>query len=140
MSVCAFGVGAIMGREANRDSLIEEEDFAVILGKWAGVEGLDNAAIAKASADLVTKVGSKQATKLLAKMMCKNAGILVGKKLSGKMGAKLGAKFGAKLGGKLAGGWIPFLGAAISASINIWFITGTFNAAKDWYQYKAQVE
>ncbi len=136
MSVCSYGIGAIIGERTGNGSILEDDDFAYVLAKWSGVDGLDNAAVAKTSADLVTKVGSKQAMKVLAKAMCKNAGILVGKKLSGKVGVKLGAKFGTKLGGKLAGGWIPFAGAVISGGINLWFITEISNAAEAWYTYK----
>lgn len=139
MSVCSYGVGAIVGERAGKGNILEDEDFAVVLAKWSGVDGLDNAALAKTSADLVTKVGSKAASKALAKAMCKNAGILIGKKLSGKVGVKVGAKFGTKLGGKLVGGWIPFVGAVIGGGINLWFISEIANAAQDWYTYKASV-
>jgi hypothetical protein len=139
MSVCSFGVGAIVGQGLGKGNLLEEEDFAMVLAKWSGVEGTDNAAIAKASADLVTKVGTKQASKILAKTMCQHTGVLIGQKMSGKVGAKIGAKFGAKIGGKLAGGWIPFAGAAISGGINLWFISATAREAQQWYETKAKL-
>lgn len=102
MSVCSFGIGAIIGYDNSKGNILEEEDFAIVLGRWCEMDDLNNAALAKTAADLSTKVGIKGVSKLLAKTACKYAGILVGKKLGGKLGVKLGAKFGAKLGGKIA--------------------------------------
>lgn len=139
MSVCSYGIGAIIGNGASRGNLLEEEDFAFVLAKWSGVEGTNNAAVSKTAADLVTKVGGKSACKVLAKTMCKNAGILVGKKMGSKVAVKLGAKFGAKIGGKMAAGWIPFVGAAVGGGVNYWFINETAQMAEEWYSFKASL-
>lgn len=136
MSVCSYGIGAIMGYDEDRGNILEPEDFAFVLAKWSGVRGTEDAVIAKTSADLVAKVGSKEATKLLAKTMCKHAGILVGKKMGSKVGVKLGAKFGTKLGGKLAGGFIPVVGAIIGGGVNYWFISEVSGVAQQWYYQK----
>lgn len=139
MAVCGLGIGVIMGRDSGKGDLLEEEDFACILALWADTDGLDSAAISKVSSDLVTKVGSKVASKMLAKLMCEHAGILIGQKMGGKLGAKLGAKFGAKLGAKAAAGWIPFLGVAVGAGINCWFIQSISESAESWYSYKVKL-
>jgi hypothetical protein len=114
---------------------LEQEDFAVILARWAGAEEVSDAVLAKLSAE-ATSVMGKVAAKSLAKFAAEKTGILLGKKLAGKAGAKIGAKFGAKIGGKALGGWIPFLGAVIGGGINLYFITSISDAARSWYQFK----
>ena len=136
MSVCSYGIGAIIGTECGLGDILEDEDFAVVLARWGGDDSLNNAAVGKACADLAGKVGGKAVTKLLAKKMAESAGILVGKKLAGKVGMKVGAKFGAKLGTKAVTGFIPFLGAAVGGGINLWFITEIADAAEAWYRVK----
>lgn len=137
MSVCSYGIGAIIGNSASHGNILEDEDFAFVLAKWSGVEGTSNAAMAKTAADLVAVAGSHTARQSLAKTMCKNCGIIVGKKMGSKVGVKLGAKFGTKLGGKLAAGFIPFLGMAVGAGINYWFIDEISGLAEEWYSIKA---
>lgn len=139
MSVCSFGIGAIVGYDDKRKNILEDEDFAVVLGRWCGMEDLGNAALAKTAADLSTKVGGKAVAKMLAKSACKYSGILIGKKLGGKLGAKLGAKFGAKLGGKVASGFIPFIGAGVSGGINLYFISEICREAESYYKFKSSL-
>lgn len=139
MSVCSFGIGALVFTEKKLGNILEQEDFPIILGRWCDDPYLTNAAISKTAAELAVKTGSKVAAKELAKVACKHLGIVVGQKLSGKIGAKLGAKFGAKLGTKVAAGFIPFLGAAVGGSINLYFITQIQTQAESWYRFKASL-
>lgn len=137
MSVCSFGIGALISQDQAKGNILEQEDFPIILGRWCDDPSLTNAAISKTAAELAAKSGSKIAAKELAKVACKHLGIVVGQKLSGKLGAKLGGKFGAKLGTKVAAGFIPFLGAAIGGGINLYFITEIQTQAESWYRFKA---
>lgn len=137
MSVCSYGIGAIIGFDNKLGNILEDEDFAVVLARWGGDENLTDAIVGKTCAELVAKVGGKMATKMLAKKAAECAGVLVGKKLAGKVGVKVGSKFGAKLGTKAVAGWVPFLGAAVSGGVNLWFITEIANAAEEWYKIKA---
>jgi len=139
MSVCCYGVGAIRGYDAGHGNILEEEDFPVVLAYWAGDAEIKQAVTSKAAADLAVKVGGKVGAKIIAKHLAAGAGLLVGKKIGGKLGAKLGAKIGAKLGGKLAAGFIPFLGAAVGAGINAYFINDISEAANDVYRFKCNV-
>ena len=138
MSVCSFGIGAIISKYAGLGNILEPEDFSIILGRWCEEPTLTNAAISKTTAELATKTGSKIAAKELSKVACKHLGIVVGQKLSGKVGAKLGGKFGAKLGGKLLGGFIPIFGAAVGAGVNIYFINEIQTQAESWYRFKTK--
>lgn len=136
MSVCSYGTGAILGYQAGLGNILESEDFAVVLARWSGDDGVSNATLAKAATDLAGKVGGKAAAKLLAKVAAENAGILIAKKLGTKSAAKIAAKFAAKLGTKAAGGFIPFVGPAIGGGINLWFITSIAKEAEAWYRLK----
>lgn len=137
MSVCSFGIGALILKDKGLGNILEEEDFPIILARWCNDPALTNAAISKTTAEIAAKTGSKVAAKQLAKIACKHFGIVVGQKLSGKLGAKLGAKFGAKLGTKVAAGFIPFFGAVVGGSINLYFITEIQTEAENWYRFKA---
>jgi hypothetical protein len=39
MSTCAYGIGAIIGNREGVGDILEDEDFAIILSRWAGAEG-----------------------------------------------------------------------------------------------------
>jgi hypothetical protein len=137
MSVCSYGIGAIIGKDRGLGNILEPEDFAIVLARWGGDESVSDAAIGKACADLAGKVGGKGVTKILAKTMAEKGGILLGKKLAGKVGVKVGAKFGAKLGTKALAGWVPVLGAVVGGGVNLWFITEIASSAESWYRIKA---
>ena len=99
--MCSYGVGAILGVQKGRGNVMEAEDMAVVLGRWAGDEDLTDAAVAKASASLVGKVGGKATASILAKTMVEKAGLLVGKKIGGKLeGAKARRQVRVEAGGQ----------------------------------------
>ncbi|MGB8194645.1 MAG: hypothetical protein WCF67_22120, partial [Chitinophagaceae bacterium] len=136
MSVCSFGIGAIICDDNKFGNILEKEDFAIILGRWCNDESLSNAAMSKMAAEVSSKTGNKVLAKQLAKVASKQLGLMVGKKLGGKAGVKLGAKFGAKLGTKAAAGFIPFFGAAVGGTINLYFITQIQTEAESYYRFK----
>ena len=136
MSVCSYGIGAILGFQAGEGNLLEAEDFAVVLSRWSGDDSLSNATVAKTAAGLTGHVGGKTIAKLLAKVAAENAGVLIGKKLGMKASAKIAGKFATKLGTKAIEGFIPFVGPAIGGGINLWFVTSIANEAERWYRLK----
>jgi hypothetical protein len=135
MSVCSYGVGAIKGYDSGNGYILEQEDFSIILARWSGSEDVNDAVAYKTMAE-IGSIGVKVASKTLAKMVAEKAGIFVGKKLAGKFGAEIGAKFSVKLGGKAFAGFLPFVGPAVSGGVNLYFINGIAEAAKDWYSLK----
>jgi len=143
MSVCSFGIGAIRGYDNGHGNLLEEEDFANVLGYWSRDAQLMEAVTSKGAADIAakvgTKVGGKAAVKLISKHLATGAGLLVGKKLGGKLGAKIGTKFAAKFGAKLGAGFIPFLGPIVGGGINLYFVNEIADAANDFYRWKCDV-
>ncbi|HEX9981746.1 MAG TPA: hypothetical protein VGF69_00650, partial [Thermoanaerobaculia bacterium] len=146
MGVCSYGIGAIYAERSQCGNFLEDEDFGIILNLWAGGDEngeLFAALSGKAAADMAIKVHTKAGLKMVAKTMCKSAGLLVGAQMGGKMGAKAGAKVGAKfaskLGGKMLSGFVPFLGPVVGGGINLWFITGIADAAERFYGFKCDV-
>lgn len=140
MSVCCYGMGAILGYDAGLGNILEREDFAVVLARWSGDDSLSNASVAKTAAGLAGHLGGKGVGKILASAAAANAGLLVGKKLGVKGGTKVVGKFATKLGTKAAGGFAPFAGPAIGGGVNLYFITSITNEAAEWYRLKISVE
>lgn len=137
MAVCCYGIGAIVAHGKGLGQILEEEDFAIILGRWSGDENLSDSAITLIHANLMAELGSKAASQALARGVGLRAGILVGKKLTSKIGAKIGAKFAGKMGSKALAGFIPVLGAAAGGGINLWFITSIAKEAQKWFELKS---
>ncbi len=137
MAVCCYGIGAIVAHGKGLGQILEDEDFAIILGRWSGDENLSDAAITLIHADLMAELGGKAASRALARGVGLRAGILIGKKLTSKIGAKIGAKFASKMGSKAMAGFIPVLGAAVGGGINLWFITSIAKEAQKWFELKS---
>lgn len=126
MAVASYGIGAIHYQKHGIGNELSEDDFSNILAIWAGeeehlLEGVSS------------KVTGKAGLKYAAKAAAKKAGIKIGNKLSSKMATKLAAKFGGKLGGKMLSGFVPFIGPAVSGTINYFFIDGVTDAAEKYY-------
>ena len=139
MSVCSYGVGAIILSDAGLGNRLEKEDFPIILGRFCKEPGLTNASISKIASTLSTKVGQETISKKLSQLACQQMGILIGRKLGGNLGKRLGGKFAARLGGKVAGGLIPILGAVISGASNLYFIKEIQKEAEEWYTFKVEI-
>lgn len=142
MSVCSFGIGAILGNEAQLGNVLEPEDFAVVLAVWAGEGGIADTISGKASADDTgvggSKVLGKSMYRILAKTVAEKAGLLVDKKLSSSLAGKVAARFAGKLGGKAATGFIPLVGAVVGGGVNLWFLSGIASAAEQWFRFKVK--
>jgi hypothetical protein len=136
MAVCSYGIGAILTSRAGKGNILEQEDFGVVLTRWSGDDSLSNASVAKTAAGLASHMGTKSVGKILAKVAAEQAGILVGKKFGIKAGAKVVGKFTAKMGTKALGGFFPFVGPAIGAGVNLWFINSVAEEAEAWYGLK----
>ncbi|WP_326550522.1 hypothetical protein [Micromonospora sp. NBC_01813] len=151
MGTAAYGVGAIMGRNAGLGNIVETDDFGMILAYWSGDEQvrflMSPAGVAKVSAELSAKLGVKAGAKIfgkgfvkgLPKVMLFSAGWLVAGRFGGKGAAKVGAKFAAKLAGKVGAGWIPLLGAAVAGGVNVWLIESIMSSAEEYYRAKIQL-
>ena len=142
MSVCSYGIGAILGHQANLGNVLEPEDFAVVLAVWAGEGGIAEAIAGKQTSDTsnVTggKVLGKSVYRILAKTTCEKAGLLIDGKLSGPLAGTVAARFGGKLGGKAAAGFIPLLGPVVGGGVNLWFLSGIAAAAEQWFRFKVK--
>ncbi len=142
MSVCAFGIGAILGTEAQLGNVLEPEDFAVVLAVWAGEGGIADAISGKGPADGTGvgggKVLGKSVYRILAKTVAEKAGLMADGKLSGPLAGKVAGRFAGKLGGKAATGFIPLVGAVVGGGVNLWFLSGIATAAEQWFRFKVK--
>ncbi len=143
MSTVGIGIGAIAARDAgNPDMLLEKEDLALILALWAGqndMEDYEKVVRAKFLAKAAIAVGGAVGVQLVGGALATATGVMLGKKLGPKVAAKVGAKLGAKLVAKAGAGWIPFLGIAVGAGINAWFISEISSSASTYYGWKASL-
>ena len=133
MSVCSYGIGAILATEANLGNVLEPEDFPVVLAVWAGEES-----VAEAIGGTGPKVLGKSVYRILAKTVCEKAGLLADGKMSRSLANKVAARFAGKLGGKAATGFVPLLGAVVGGGVNLWFLSGIATAAEQWFRYKVK--
>lgn len=145
MAVVSAGIGAIRARDARLDGFVEVEDLALVLAVWAGddpfaiLSDAGTSVSAKSAAKLGVKLGGKKGSKLIAKSIAASTQVMIGNKLGPKVAAKAGTKLAAKFAGKGAAGFVPFIGPAIGASLNAYFVNSFAGAAKTWYSRKAQV-
>lgn len=154
MAYCSWGLGALYNCEVEG-----KDDFALILGLWAGyvsedaLEGALTAGIigvpvttavvapktfAKGVGKGVSKgvglLGKKAGTKAAAKIFGK-----VGGKLSEKLALKLALKFSGKISSKAVAGWVPFVGPAVGLTINSYFVKSIAGSATRYYSMKAKL-
>lgn len=126
MAVASYGVGAIHYEKHGIGNELSDEDFANVLAIWSGEDPfvLDG---------VVGKVSGKAGVKYLAKTLAKKAGVKIGNKLTGKIAGKVAGKFSSKMSSKLLSGFIPFVGSAVSGTVNYIFIGGITEAAEKYY-------
>ncbi|MCU0703782.1 MAG: hypothetical protein MUF18_07375 [Fimbriiglobus sp.] len=135
MSVCSYGIGAILGTEARLGNVLEPEDFAAVLAVWANADGAKEL-LAGRSAMSGGKVLGQSVYRILAKTVCDKAGWLIEGKLSGPLTRAVAARFAGKLGGKAATGFLPVVGPFVGGGVNLWFLSGVATAAETWFRFK----
>jgi hypothetical protein len=138
MSVCSYGIGAILATEANLGNVLEPEDFPVVLAVWAGEGGVAETISGQGTGVAGGKVLGKSVYRILAKTVCEKAGLMVEGKMSRTLAGKVAARFAGKLGGKAATGFIPLFGAVVGGGVNLWFLSGIASAAEQWFRYKVK--
>lgn len=159
MAYCSWGIGAIRGKEVHGLC-----DLEIILAHWSGAVGDDAiaagvsvgivggviyvAGVEKLMTTLVGMAASGVATAGAAKLGIKGAGkAAIGnmasygaKKLSVKLAPKIAAKLGTKVGAKGLAGFVPFLGPAVGASVNAYFVKRVADSADFYYSNKWRLE
>ena len=154
MSRAALGIGTIVADGCTDD------DYQAILAVWAGAVELDGDLLAATRAHLSggaaavagsnlgstvagsllgpggAKLAGKAAASLNAQMISSAMGAVVGKKLMLKGGTKLIAgKIAAKIVSSIPTRLVPFVGAAIAAGINAWFLNSLMDTAERYYGF-----
>lgn len=127
----SYGIGSIIFHENNiSQDALTELDFLAILAYWGGnQETIDTFDVAVSSASVAgVAIGSQVAQHLAISYLPQPAVALLGKIITKKIGLKFA--------GKGLAGFIPFLGPAISAGINLWLFTSITDEAKIYYEKK----
>ncbi len=135
MDECCYGVGAIIGKESGIENVLEKQDLANILALWGDhitVHQLDRVANESMSA---SSAGSTS-TPPLGMLAAASLGVMGSGTLTAPLVSKVAAKLGAKITLKAAAGWIPLVGAGVSAGINVWLVSSVSNAAEKYYIWK----
>lgn len=129
-----YGVGSILSNQKQIGrSGIDEFDFLIILTKWGGDTEAVNAVTAATA-------GAKAASAVVGGQLGMHAAMAVLPQPVIKLIIKiLAKKIGLKFAGKGLLGFIPGVGAAASAAINIWIFNSMMDEAKRYYQTKVAV-
>jgi len=142
-NILALWSGAVSIADLDHRALRKATFEAAVLAGGGTVAGLSVAAIAatltgQQIAMLSGQVaGSLLAKKIATKTAAKAAAVSAGRmgaKLGGKLAGKVAAKFTTKLGAKAFAGIIPFIGPAVGAGINVYFIRDIAKSAAAYYQ------
>lgn len=123
-----YGIGLIKKRE-----VAFEQDFPLILTIWCG-EGRAVNTVSAVAGKVCLKVSGKTAIKVVVGMTAKTVAPAVFTSVILKTIAPMAAsKIAGKVAGKLGARWIPILGGAVSAGVNIWVLDGLMSAAEEYY-------
>ncbi len=147
MGTAAYGIGAIMGQARFADTILEADDFSLILAYWANdedvVQALTNPDMAelgvKVSADLGDQLTPGGAAKILTKALIAASPRLAADQLSATIAAKPAANFASKFVVRGIGGFVPFIGAAVGAGLNLWLLNDIQEAAAAFYGHKIRL-
>lgn len=122
VGIATGGAVAVSYAAAGPQTAFAHVVAAQVAGKVAGV----------GAGALATKLGAKGAAKGAATGASQIAAAAM-RAAAPKIGAKMAAKFGAKH----VVGWVPVLGAAAGAGINVWVMTALAGSAKEYFTAKA---
>lgn len=145
-SILALWSGAASLHELDRRAISKASLEAAVLAGGGTVAGLSVAAIAAhMTGQQIAMIGGQVAGSLLAKKAAaktvgKTAVVMAGRmggKLGGKLASKVAAKFTTKLGAKAFAGIIPFIGPAVGAGINVYFLQDIAKSAASYYESSA---
>jgi hypothetical protein len=147
MGTAAYGIGAILGHQKFEDNILEGEDFALILAFWADDEAVVQALTNPNIADLAANVGaalagpftSRDAAKCITKALIAASPRLAADQLSATIAAKPAANFASKFVARGIGGFVPFVGAAVGAGLNLWLLNDIQEAAETFYGHKIKL-
>lgn len=124
----SIGIGHILNADIDH-----EEDIYAILAIWSGAaEAANHAVQGKLLIKVGSKVGIKYGAATTAAILSKST-LKGGSKLATKIIALASSKMAAKLSTKIATKWIPVVGGAASAAVNLWVINGFMDAAHKYY-------
>ncbi|MEM7058034.1 MAG: hypothetical protein AAF557_10635 [Pseudomonadota bacterium] len=136
MAVASYSIGAVKGELYGKGNVLEDEDFAIVLGIWCGYTDIEQIVRMKGDEDHVKAMQSEAGAKALGRTALKYLGSLTTEQLLYRMAGRLATRIGAKAGGKLTLGAIPVIGAAVGATTNSLMMDSLCDAAEKYYDWK----
>lgn len=110
--------------ELEEDALTDEEDLET-MNKIALEYHNRGQSIARA----ISNVSDFKGSKGLSKKLARKKAVKIGSKLA----AKIATKLGTKAASKAATSWIPGIGSAVGAGVNVWIMDGIAQSAIKYY-------
>ena len=136
MAVASYSIGAVKGELYGKSNVLEDEDFAIVLGIWCGYTDMDQIVHMKGDEDHVKAMQSEAGAKTLGRTALKYLGSLTAEQLLYRMAGHLATRIGVRAGGKLTLGAIPVIGAAVGATTNSLMMDSLCDAAEKYYDWK----
>lgn len=136
MAVAAYSIGAVKGELYGKGNVLEEEDFAIILGLWCGYTDIEQIVRMKDDQDHREAMQQEAGVKALGRTAIKYLGALTAEQLLHRMAGRLAARIGTRAGSKMTLGAVPVIGAAVGAATNSLMMDNLCDAAETYYDWK----
>ena len=136
MAVASYSIGAVKGELYGKGNVLEDEDFAIVLGLWCGYTDIEQIVRMKGDEDHVKAMQEEAGVKAIGRTLMKYLGSLTAEQLLYRMGGHLATRIGVRAGSKLTLGAIPVIGAAVGATTNGLMMDSLCNAAEKYYDWK----
>lgn len=136
MAVAAYSIGAVKGELYGKGNVLEDEDFAIILGLWCGYTDIEQIVRMKGDAEHIEAMQQEAGSKAVGRTFLKYLGALTAEQLLHRMAGRLATRIGARAGSKAAMGAIPVIGAAVGAATNSLMMDSLCDAAERYYDWK----
>lgn len=137
MAVAAYSIGAVKGTASGKGNVLEDEDFKLILGLWAGDGDID--ALIKQDTDEAEVWMQDAGVKLVSQMALKHLGLAVGRRMGTRLAGRFALRLGMAFAPKTAAGFVPIVGAAVGAGVNYRFMESFCEAAETFYNWKCGI-
>ncbi|MEM6661656.1 MAG: hypothetical protein AAF666_05700 [Pseudomonadota bacterium] len=136
MSVASYSIGAVKGELYGKGNVLEDEDFAIVLGLWCGYTDLEQIVRMKDDKEQILAMQQDAGAKAISRTVLKYIGAMTAEQLMFRIAGRLATRVGVRAGSKLTLGAIPVIGAAVGATTNSLMMDSLCDAAERYYDWK----
>lgn len=137
MAVASYSIGAVKGAATGKGNVLEDGDFKLILGLWAGDGDID--ALVKQDPEEADAWLQNAGVKLASQMALKHLGLAAGRRMGSQLAGRFALRLGITFAPKHAAGFVPIIGAAVGAGVNYRFMESFCDAAVTFYDWKCGI-